>query len=74
MEAVISLSNHPTADKIIEFIQANNPNIAIGTSSMKGITGPEREETINRQLSHFYNADEELALKVAQGPGIDFKP
>lgn len=31
MEAVISLGNHPTADKIIELIQTNNPNIAIGT-------------------------------------------
>jgi len=31
LEAVIELGNHPTAEKIIEFIQVNHPNVAIGT-------------------------------------------
>ncbi len=29
--AVMKLNNHPTADHVIEFIQKNHPNIAIGT-------------------------------------------
>ncbi|MBI9053220.1 MAG: transcriptional repressor [Bacteroidales bacterium] len=31
LEAVLELGNHPTAEKIIEFIQINHPNVAIGT-------------------------------------------
>lgn len=31
LEAVVKLNNHPTADLVIEFIQKNHPNIAIGT-------------------------------------------
>jgi len=31
LEAVIKLGNHPTAEKIIEFIKKNHPNIAVGT-------------------------------------------
>ncbi|HAF28426.1 MAG TPA: transcriptional repressor [Bacteroidales bacterium] len=31
LEAVIELGNHPTADKITEFIKRNHPNIAVGT-------------------------------------------
>ena len=31
LEAVIRLNNHPTAEQVIEFIQKNHPNIAIGT-------------------------------------------
>lgn len=30
-EAVVNLSNHPTAEKIIEYIRINHPNIAVGT-------------------------------------------
>jgi catalase len=43
-------------------------------SSMKGIMGPKRAEIINTQLSHFYKADKELAMMVAKGLGVDFKP
>jgi catalase len=39
--------------------------------SMTGITGVKREEIIQRQLSHFYKADKELALKIAEG--LEFK-
>jgi Fur family transcriptional regulator, peroxide stress response regulator len=31
LEALIKLNNHPTAEKIIEYIKTNHPNIAIGT-------------------------------------------
>ena len=43
-------------------------------SSMKGITGPKRKEIINAQLVHFHKADKELAMMVAKGLGVDFKP
>jgi catalase len=43
-------------------------------SSMSKIGTHKREEIINRQLGYFYKADIELALKVAEGLGIDFKP
>jgi Fur family peroxide stress response transcriptional regulator len=31
LEAIYTLNNHPTADKIIDFIRKRNPNIASGT-------------------------------------------
>lgn len=30
-EAIVTLSNHPTAEHVIEYIKANHPNIAVGT-------------------------------------------
>ena len=30
-EAIVKLSNHPTAENIIEYIKTNHPNIAVGT-------------------------------------------
>jgi catalase len=42
--------------------------------AMKGISGEKRDEIIQRQLSHFYKADKELAFKVADGLGLKFKP
>jgi len=50
----------------------NTVNNIVG--SMKGITGDKRNEIINAQLSHFNKADEELAKKVAEGLGFNFKP
>ncbi|MBN1599134.1 MAG: catalase [Bacteroidales bacterium] len=41
---------------------------------MSGITGPKRDEIIQRQLNHFYKADKELAEKIARGLGFNFKP
>ena len=43
-------------------------------ASMSGITGPKRNEIIQRQLNHFYKADNELAIKVAEGLKFNFKP
>lgn len=31
LEAVVELGDHPTAERIIDFIQKNHPNVAIGT-------------------------------------------
>ncbi len=42
--------------------------------SMSGITGEKRDEIIQRQLTHFYKADKELALSVAKGLNFNFKP
>lgn len=30
-EAIVKMRNHPTADKVIEYIKANHPNISVGT-------------------------------------------
>jgi catalase len=39
--------------------------------AMKGITGPKKEEIINRQLCHFFRADIGLGMLIAQGLGLD---
>lgn len=39
--------------------------------SMKGISGPKREEIINRQLCHFFRANIELGMKVASQLNIN---
>ena len=36
-------------------------------TSMKGISGPKRDEIINRQLCHFFRANIELGMKIAMG-------
>jgi len=43
-------------------------------SSMSQIGTHKREDIIQRQLGHFYKADKGLALKVADGLGIEFNP
>jgi len=40
---------------------------------MSGISGSKRDEIIQRQLSHFFKADKELALSVAKGLNFKFK-
>jgi len=39
-------------------------------SSMSGITGPKRDEIINKQLCHFFRASTELGIAVAEGLGV----
>jgi catalase len=41
--------------------------------SMIGIIGEKADEIIQRQLAHFYLVDKDLARKVAEGLGVDFK-
>ncbi|HDT12157.1 MAG TPA: catalase [Candidatus Marinimicrobia bacterium] len=52
--------------------KANTISNIIG--AMSGITGPERDNIIYRQLSHFYKADKELATNIAKGLKFNFKP
>ncbi|MFD1144176.1 catalase [Larkinella insperata] len=40
-------------------------------ASMKGIEGPKKDEIINRQLCHFFRANIQLGLAIAQGLGTD---
>lgn len=42
--------------------------------AMSGISGPKRDEIINRQLCHFFRANPELGMGVAQGLGVDINP
>ncbi len=57
--------------KVMTEEQRNNTvNNFVG--SMKGITGEKRDEIIQRQLSYFYKADKELAMRVAKGLNIEF--
>ena len=39
--------------------------------AMKGISGPKKDEIINRQLCHFFRADIGLGMAIAQGLGLD---
>ncbi|MFA8436818.1 MAG: catalase [Marinifilaceae bacterium] len=52
--------------------EARENTIANITGSMSGITGPRRDEIIQRQLAHFFKADKELARRVAQGLNFSF--
>ena len=38
--------------------------------AMSGISGEKKDEIINRQLSHFFRADIQLGMAVAQGLGV----
>ena len=38
--------------------------------AMSGISGPKKDEIINRQLCHFFRADIGLGMAIAQGLGI----
>jgi len=40
--------------------------------SMSGITGEKKDMIINRQLCHFFRADEKLGMAVAKGLGVDY--
>lgn len=40
-------------------------------NAMSGISGPKKEEIINRQLCHFFRADIQLGMLIAQGLGMD---
>lgn len=53
--------------------QEQNNTVSNIIGSMSGITGDKRDEIIQRQLSHFYKADKDLALKVAEGIHFKFK-
>lgn len=41
--------------------------------AMSGINGPKREEIINRQLCHWFRADIQLGIGIAQGLGLSME-
>lgn len=49
--------------------QKNTINNIVG--AMSGITGPKKDEIINRQLCHFFRADSGLGMAVANGLGVN---
>jgi catalase len=38
--------------------------------AMSGIEGPKKDEIINRQLCHWFRADIQLGMAIAQGLGV----
>lgn len=50
--------------------EARNRTISNFIGAMKGISGPKRDEIILRQICHFFRADEELGLLVAEGLNV----
>lgn len=42
--------------------------------AMSGISGPKRDEIINRQICHFFRANPELGAGVAAGLGVEINP
>ena len=54
--------------------QERKNTISNFVGALSGVTGPKRDEIIQRQLNHFHKADKELAMKVAEGLGFSFKP
>ncbi len=42
--------------------------------AMSGISGPKRDEIINRQICHFFRANPELGAGVAAGLGVEVNP
>lgn len=59
--------------KVMTETERNNTTNNI-IDSMSCIEGAKREEIIQRQLSHFYKADQQLALNIAQKLDVKFKP
>jgi len=53
-------------------LQQNTINNIVG--AMSGIDGPKKDEIINRQLCHWFRADMNLGMGVAQGLGVQIDP
>lgn len=45
--------------------------VANTVGAMSGITGPKKDEIINRQLCHFFRANPQLGAAIAEGLGVD---
>jgi catalase len=54
--------------------QEKKNTIANIIGAMSGITGPKREEIINRQICHFSRADSALGTAIAKGLGVKVDP
>jgi len=53
--------------------QAKRNTIANIVGSMSGISGPKKELIMNRQLCHWFRADIQLGMAVAQGLGLNME-
>jgi len=53
-------------------LQQNTISNIVG--AMSGIDGPKKEEIVNRQLCHWFRADANLGMGVAQGLGVQIDP
>ena len=53
-------------------LQQNTISNIVG--AMSGIDGPKQEEIVNRQLCHWFRADVNLGMGIAQGLGIPIDP
>ncbi len=53
-------------------LQQNTINNIVG--AMSGIDGPKKDEIVNRQLCHWFRADMNLGMGVAQGLGVQIDP
>ncbi|SDK07482.1 catalase [Flavobacterium noncentrifugens] len=53
-------------------LQQNTISNIVG--AMSGIDGPKKEEIVNRQLCHWFRADMNLGMGVAQGLGVQIDP
>jgi len=53
-------------------LQQNTISNIVG--AMSGIDGPKKEEIVNRQLCHWFRADANLGIGVAQGLGVQIDP
>jgi catalase len=51
--------------------EAKRNTISNIVGAMKGITGPKRDEIINRPLCHFFRASVALGMGVAKGLGVN---
>ena len=51
--------------------KVNLVNTIVG--AMSGISGPKKNEIINRQLCHFFRADIGLGMAIAKGLGLDME-
>ncbi|HLZ15633.1 MAG TPA: catalase [Cyclobacteriaceae bacterium] len=56
-------------DVMNEEQKKNTINNIVG--AMKGISGPKKDQIVNRQLCHFFRADVNLGMAVAQGLGVN---
>ena len=54
--------------------QAKKNTIHNIVGAMSGITGPKKNDIINRQLCHWFRADISLGLGIAQGLQIQIDP
>ena len=53
-------------------LQQNTISNIVG--AMSGIDGPKKDEIVNRQLCHWFRADMNLGMGVAQGLGVPIDP